>query len=237
MNTPVSPLREAAAPQVQPVGKLRLLVRVLADKVFPAFFWGIPATGAVIDLVRYFRQTPWLDILMRTTALTFTLLFTLLFLFRHDRLGRRARWWERVIALVGTFLPVFLVTGLIAKAPRLALPDWLRMGFLAMSWLGMVWSILSLAYLGRCFGLFPEPRGLVTRGPYRWIRHPLYLGEIVLTVGIACGIATLPAVATLAAYIAFQLWRAKNEERALRAIFPEYRQHMQRTWLILPGIW
>lgn len=231
MHLDVTPLEQVAG---APVGRWRLLGRTLADKVLPAFFFGIPATGAVIDLVRDSPRTPVLDILMRATTLAFTLLFTLLFLFRHDRLGRRAPWWQRLVALAGTFLPVLFVTGLVVRPPR---PDWLKLGCLALSWTGMMWSILSLAFLGRCFGLFPEPRGLVTRGPYRWIRHPLYLGEIAVATGIAAGIATLPAAATLTAYIAFQLWRARNEERALLALFPEYRQYMQRTWRIVPGVW
>ena len=50
--------------------------------------------------------------------------------------------------------------------------------------LGTLLTIWSLATLGRCFGLFPEVRGLVLRGPYRLVRHPVYLGELVSAVGL-----------------------------------------------------
>src|ERR671925_1308204 len=44
---------------------------------------------------------------------------------------------------------------------------------------GMVWALYSLSYLRNRFSIVPEARGLVTSGPYRLVRHPIYLGEIV----------------------------------------------------------
>src|SRR5437016_5820051 len=52
---------------------------------------------------------------------------------------------------------------------------------------GLAFSIASVAVLGRCFGVLPDVRGLVTRGPYRIVRHPLYLGELTAVFGIVLG--------------------------------------------------
>src|SRR5512133_1092983 len=43
------------------------------------------------------------------------------------------------------------------------------------------WSLLSI---GKCFGIAPADRGLIMRGPYRWVRHPMYLGELVLRAAL-----------------------------------------------------
>src|SRR5260370_487044 len=102
--------------------------------------------------------------------------------------------------------------------------------------LGTGLAIWSVMILGRCFGIFPEVRGLVQRGPYRWVRHPVYLGEIIASVGI---LVTRPHILTLAllvAFIALQYWRTAFEERALTAAFPNtypvYRAHVPR---LVPG--
>ena len=52
---------------------------------------------------------------------------------------------------------------------------------------GLAFAIGSVAVLGRCFGILPDVRGLVTHGPYRWVRHPLYLGELTAVLGIVLG--------------------------------------------------
>jgi protein-S-isoprenylcysteine O-methyltransferase Ste14 len=102
--------------------------------------------------------------------------------------------------------------------------------------LGTVFAIWSLATLGGCFGLFPEVRGLVLRGPYRMVRHPVYLGEIVAALGI---LVTRPHVLTLAlfaTFFAFQYWRALFEERALLTAFPDdYPSYRARVPRLIPG--
>ena len=106
-----------------------------------------------------------------------------------------------------------------------------------MDVLGLVISIVALATLGRCFGLFPEARGLVTRGLYRFVRHPLYFGEIVFGTGLLISVFSPVAFAVWAGWVLLQLWRAANEERALAAAFPEYVQYKQRTRRVIPFVW
>ncbi|WP_216937134.1 MULTISPECIES: isoprenylcysteine carboxylmethyltransferase family protein [unclassified Acinetobacter] len=49
--------------------------------------------------------------------------------------------------------------------------------------IGISWQILSKLYLGRNFGLLPAYRGIVVNGPYRVVRHPIYLGYFIMHVG------------------------------------------------------
>ena len=44
---------------------------------------------------------------------------------------------------------------------------------------GLIIMVIGLASLGRSFGIMPRARGLVQSGLYRWVRHPIYLGEFL----------------------------------------------------------
>jgi len=88
--------------------------------------------------------------------------------------------------------------------------------------------------LGRCFGVLPEARGLVTRGPYRLVRHPVYLGEIAALTGLTIAAPAPVHVAMLAVFIFAQLTRMRLEEAALTEAFPEYAAYAARTSRLLP---
>ncbi len=94
------------------------------------------------------------------------------------------------------------------------------------------WSLLSL---GDRFGIAPADRGLVVRGPYRWVRHPMYLGELVLRASLVAGSTqTLMAAGLLIALAVIQILRAFREER----IITGYSAYVsQVTYRLLPGVW
>lgn len=102
---------------------------------------------------------------------------------------------------------------------------------------GCLWLLASVLALGRCFGILPEARGLVRRGPYRVVRHPVYLGEITAFAGLTFAALSPRNIAVLAVIVAAQLVRAGFEERALSAAFPEYTSYMETTGRLLPTGW
>jgi protein-S-isoprenylcysteine O-methyltransferase Ste14 len=101
---------------------------------------------------------------------------------------------------------------------------------------GCTWLLASVLSLGRCFGVLPEARGLVTRGPYRLVRHPVYLGEITAVAGLTLAAPAQRNFAVLAVLVAAQIVRSRMEEGALSAAFPEYASYASRTGRLLPKL-
>ena len=96
------------------------------------------------------------------------------------------------------------------------------------------WMLASALALGTCFGVLPEVRGLVTRGPYRIVRHPIYLGELGAYAGLFVASPRLLNLIGGLFFVAGQATRMRLEERALRAEFPEYAAYAARTSRLLP---
>lgn len=96
------------------------------------------------------------------------------------------------------------------------------------------WLLAAVVALGRSFGVLPEARGLVTRGPYRLVRHPVYLGELGACAGLVLA-APQPWNFGAALVFAFaQAVRMRLEENALSAEFPEYVDYAARTPRLIP---
>jgi protein-S-isoprenylcysteine O-methyltransferase len=102
-----------------------------------------------------------------------------------------------------------------------------------------VWSVLTLGAHFRTSVQLLEGQRLVTRGPYRLLRHPAYTGGIMLFSGI--GLATGNWIAAVAAPLAVAIayaWRIHVEEIALREKFgAEFDANRRRTWAVIPLIW
>jgi hypothetical protein len=100
---------------------------------------------------------------------------------------------------------------------------------------GALGSVLVLVWLGRGFAIFPQARRLVTGGPYRLVRHPLYLCEQISLFGVC--IPYLQPWAFLIVLIGFglQFPRMAYEEDILARTFPRYADYAARTSKIIPG--
>lgn len=166
-------------------------------------------------------------------ALTLAFLALALVLFMARRPARRPvrRLLGGIVALAGTFLPSWLI---IDPARTVATPLAAPAGLCLIG--GMIITLWSLTTLGRNLSILPEARGLVREGPYRFVRHPLYLGEMVAMLGVLLPVITTRNVAIFAAFCALQLWRTRYEEEVLAATFAEYDEYRRRTARLLPGL-
>ena len=136
-----------------------------------------------------------------------------------------------VVALAGTFLASLLIF-----EPEQIVS--VRLAPLACLCLigGTAFAIWSLSTLGRNFSIMPEVRGLVRSGPYGLVRHPLYLGEMVATLGVLLPILSPRNVAIFVAFCALQIWRTYYEEEVLADAFPEYGEYRRQTARLLPKL-
>jgi protein-S-isoprenylcysteine O-methyltransferase Ste14 len=96
------------------------------------------------------------------------------------------------------------------------------------------WLLVSVLALGRCFGVLPEVRGLVTEGPYRFVRHPVYLGELGACAGLVVAAPSLWNLGVAAVFVGAQAVRMRLEELALAEEFPEYAGYAAETPRIVP---
>ena len=93
--------------------------------------------------------------------------------------------------------------------------------------------------LGSAWSLLPKSdQNLVTTGPYRLVRHPIYLGLVLLATGQALSFGSWPAlVIVVFAIIPTFAWRARVEEKLLIDTFGEhYEVYRQRTKMVIPHV-
>jgi protein-S-isoprenylcysteine O-methyltransferase Ste14 len=154
--------------------------------------------------------------------------------------------WMMAFRLV-VALPLFLgvLTTIVMPGwmswAELPLPAWLRwvgagLGILAIP--SVAWTLGSLGANVSETVLTKKDHELVTIGPYRWIRHPLYTTGIVMFVGLGLMSASGFILAiTLVTVVAVRLVVIPREERALEAKFgQQYADLRQRTGALLPRL-
>jgi protein-S-isoprenylcysteine O-methyltransferase Ste14 len=101
----------------------------------------------------------------------------------------------------------------------------------------MTWAVWSLRFLGRNVSVLAQARAVVDSGPYRWVRHPLYTGEIVSALGLAVAANSPAAVAVWLGICGLQVYRATREEQVLVQALPGYADYRHRTAALLPGLY
>lgn len=138
-------------------------------------------------------------------------------------------------AQVAAALPSLIVGSLLLRLLVGAQPAW---WMLAISASGAILSVIAFGALGKSFAVLPSRRDVVTRGPYRFLRHPAYLGQWLVMSG--CAAAADPAWLGVTLAVALLPWlglRAMAEERLLSQD-PAYVRYAQSVrWRLLPGVW
>jgi protein-S-isoprenylcysteine O-methyltransferase Ste14 len=150
--------------------------------------------------------------------------------------ARDGRAWVWVVTVVATFGMV-VAPSLPSVRPLWAAGERAAEVQAVLGLVGMAIALPAMAHLRRAFSLTPQVRGLITTGPYRVVRHPLYLGEALNVIGIMVAVGSLTVLLVAAIVVAGEVARATLEERLLRRSFPQYDRTFAGVAHLIPGVW
>ena len=106
--------------------------------------------------------------------------------------------------------------------------------------LGLMLGLISVYTVGlNSFSAFPTPRQgirLVTTGPFRYIRNPMYLAVLLCVVPICIDKPTLIKVATVVMLLIVLFFKITVEEQLLEKQFSEYSSYKRKSWRIIPFV-
>ena len=106
----------------------------------------------------------------------------------------------------------------------------------AMSAAGLIVVIAAKLTLGRSFGIVPANRGVVARGPYNIVRHPIYTGYVITHLAFVMAHPTVWNAAVVLVADSALIVRALLEERVL-ASDRSYQAYCTRVaWHLVPGL-
>ncbi len=156
---------------------------------------------------------------------------------RGSGFGARGGWW--VAAQVPVLLGAFAIP-LASGAGALGFSAAVQWTGFALTAVGGVFSLLGLVTLGDALTPFPHPRDgsrLREHGIYARMRHPIYSGLIVGSVGWALWWQSLWGLAYALVVLVFFDRKAAREERWLNAHYAGYAAYQRRVKRFFPGIY
>jgi protein-S-isoprenylcysteine O-methyltransferase Ste14 len=105
-----------------------------------------------------------------------------------------------------------------------------------VSAVGLSLVVVGKIALGRSFGVVPANRGVVVRGPYTFVRHPIYTGYLVTHLSFLVAHPTPWNASIMLVSDVALILRALMEERVLSADV-EYQSYCRRVgWHLVPGV-
>jgi protein-S-isoprenylcysteine O-methyltransferase Ste14 len=181
------------------------------------------------------------------------LLFELALIVRDRQRGKGGTARDRgtrglnIALIVIAILAADVLAAAIGKHSPLSIPGagaygWPIITGLVIIWLGLVIRVWAVVVLGRSFRTTVEvdaAQPVVSRGPYRWVRHPSYTGLLLIAAGYGLALGTWPGLAICLVLPAAALLRRIQVEEAelARVLGDPYRDYRDHTKRLIPGLW
>jgi protein-S-isoprenylcysteine O-methyltransferase Ste14 len=199
-------------------------------QLFGGMWFMLLALGVAIKIGTS-ANDPWPSLLSSVCLATFYVLLALLTTTRSPAKAQADGLLPRIAAFVGTYMPWTIA--FFGKTDQ-ALPN---LASTACVLIGMIMMLVTIRHLGRSFSLVPQARNVVQTGPYRWIKHPLYLAEEIAVLGVVLRNPTPLTAILLVLHIGVQVCRIYYEEDLLRRNCPEYSGYEASRWRLIPHVW
>lgn len=233
------------AEKAQGRSQRRILIRFAVGMTIWSLLWGVLMFGAAGTLAWPRGWLAW--------GLNPVSLIIMIALLRRLNPGilavrmrrRKPQGFDRIILRI---LRLFSVS-----IPLVAGLDAVRFGWSAMApwWIApglalhcagnalIVWTMAANRFLEPTVRIQSEyGHQVITGGPYRFVRHPMYLGGAIMIAGWPLVLGTWWTFAPVAASVLTLAVRITFEERLLRRELPGYEDYVRRTrWRLLPGVW
>jgi protein-S-isoprenylcysteine O-methyltransferase Ste14 len=141
----------------------------------------------------------------------------------------------RLISVIGyiimilALVPLVYFRGIFTWSPPIIVIQTLSVGL-------MVWARLTFGARSFHYAANPTKGGLITSGPYRFFRHPIYAAILYFSFAGVAGNLSWQHLALLAAICFGAGIRIFSEERLVAIDYPEYFQYAKRTKRIIPFV-
>ncbi len=162
----------------------------------------------------------------------------------RGRMSKNTKSWDKVIGLVYMFLllAIYLLGGLDARYHWSAVPVWLEV----LGGVGFVFSLAVTFFAMKAnaflstFVRIQDDRGhtTVTGGPYRFVRHPMYAGVLIMSLAMPLLLGSWWALIAGGLCIVLFIIRTSLEDRTLQAELPGYMDYVKQVrFRLIPFVW
>ncbi len=139
-----------------------------------------------------------------------------------------------------TWLIGYLLPGLDHRFGWSHLPLWLTIlsqAFVLGGWLMIFWVLKANSFAAATIRVEPDQK-VISSGPYRIVRHPMYLGASVMFLFAPLALGSYFALPVFALLISIIVFRLLNEEKVLRQELPGYAEYcLQTRFRLVPFLW
>jgi len=162
---------------------------------------------------------------------------------RVKRTARAESWLVRlphIIAMIVAYLFLFnrrLRLGPLGGRFYPENPNWFAVGVL-LTWAGIAFAIWARIHIGQYWSAritLKEDHKLIRTGPYAFVRHPIYTGLLMATIGTAIALGRWQGLISVAIILTAHIRKAKKEEELMLANFGEtYQDYRRHTGFLIP---